>query len=60
MRSLSKGVREKSRAEGMTSGILSSIKGLVKNMGISVDQAMSVLEFAEAECQEYMVLLQQQ
>ena len=71
MCNLSKGVREKGRAEGLaegmekgmekglTSGILSSIKGLVKNMGVSVEQAMSVLEIPEAERQKYVDLLQQ-
>ena len=49
MCNLSKGVREKGRAEGVVDGILSSIKNLVKNMGVSVEQAMSVLEIPEAE-----------
>ena len=60
MCNLSKGVRDKGRAEGMTSGILSSIRNLVKNMGISVEQAMSVLEIPEAERQKYMDLLERQ
>ena len=44
MCNLSKGVE----AKGMTNGILASIKNLVKNLGMSVDQAMSVLEVPEA------------
>ena len=64
MCNLSKGVREKGRAEGraegMVDGILSSIKNLVKNMGVSVDQAMSVLEIPETERQKYMDLLERQ
>ena len=60
MCNLSKGVREKGRAEGMTNGILTSIKNLVKNMGVSVEQAMSVLEIPEAERQKYMDLLERQ
>ena len=56
MCNLSKGVREMGRADG----ILSAIKNLVKNMGVSVEQAMSVLEIPEAERQKYMDLLQQQ
>jgi len=60
MCNLSKGVREKGIAEGMTSGILSAIKNLVKNMGVSVEQAMSVLEVPEAERQKYMDLLEKQ
>ena len=61
---LSKGVEEKGMAkgmtEGMTNGILASIKNLVKNMGISVEQAMTVLEIPEAERQNYRELLQRQ
>ena len=47
-------------AKGMTNGILASIKNLVKNMGISVEQAMTVLEIPEAERQNYRELLQRQ
>ena len=68
MCNLSKGVEEKGIAkgiakgmtEGMTNGILASIKNLVKNMGISVEQAMTVLEIPEAERQNYRELLQRQ
>ena len=56
MCNLSKGVREMGRADG----ILSAIKNLVKNMGVSVEQAMSVLEIPEAERQKYMDLLERQ
>ena len=56
MCNLSKGVEEK----GVAKGILSSIKNLVKNMGVSVEQAMSVLEIPEAERQKYMDLLERQ
>ena len=48
---LSKGVWEK--------GIVSSIKNMVKNLGISVEQAMTVLEIPEAERKRYMDLLRQ-
>ena len=44
---------DRRRAEGMANGILVSIKNLVKNMGVSVEQAMSVLEIPEAERQTY-------
>ncbi len=47
-------------AKGMTNGILASIKNLVKNMGISVEQAMTVLEIPEAERPNYRELLQRQ
>lgn len=60
MCNLSKGVREKGRAEGMTNGFLTSIKNLVKNMGVSAEQAMSVLEIPEAERQKYRELLERQ
>ncbi len=64
MCNLSKGVMEKGlaegRAEGMADGILASIKNLVKNMGVSVEQAMSVLEIPEDERQKYMDLLERQ
>ncbi len=60
MCNLSKGVEEKGRAKGMADGILASIKNLVKNMGVSVEQAMSVLEIPEAERQKYMELLEKQ
>ena len=35
-------------------------KNLVKNMDVSVEQAMSVLEIPEAERQKYMDLLERQ
>ena len=58
MCNLSKGVLEKGMVKGMTDGILRSIKNLVKNMGVSVEQAMSVLEIPESERQMYMDLLE--
>lgn len=60
MCNLSKGVEEKGMAKGLTKGILASIKNMVKNMGVSVEQAMSVLEIPEAERQKYMDLLERQ
>ncbi len=62
MCNLSKGVREKGIAEGMAKGmaegLLLSIKSLVKNMGLSIEQAMSVLEIPEGERQKYLDLLE--
>ena len=52
--------RAEGRAEGMANGILSSLKNLVKNMGLSVEQAMSVLEIPEPDRQKYRDLLEQQ
>ena len=60
MCNLSKGVEEKGIAKGMTNGLLTSIKNLVKNMGLSAEQAMSVLEVPEAERQKFMDLLERQ
>ena len=68
MCNLSKGVEEKGMAKGiakgmakgMTNGILASIKNLVKNLGMSVEQAMSVLEIPETERQNYRDLLKQE
>lgn len=64
MCNLSKGVMEKGmargRAEGMANGILTSIEKLVKNLGVSTEQAMSVLEIPENERQKYRELLEQQ
>ena len=64
MCNLSKGVEEKGIAKGMAAGIangiLAAIKSLVKNMGISAEQAMSVLEVPEAERQNYRDLLERQ
>jgi len=59
MEGMAKGITE-GMAKGMTNGILASIKNLVKNMGVSVEQAMSVLEIPEAERQKYMDLLERQ
>lgn len=51
MCNLSQGIKEK--------GMLTSIKNLVKNMGISIEQAMSVLEIPEKDRQKYMDMLGQ-
>lgn len=59
MCNLSKGVREKGVAEGMTNAVYRSIKNLVKNMGVTAEQAMSILEIPEAERKKYMDLLEQ-
>ena len=56
---MAKGIA-KGMAKGMTNGILASIKNLVKNLGMSVEQAMSVLEIPETERQNYRDLLKQE
>ena len=64
MCNLSKGVLEKGMAKGLeqgrAEGIISSIQNLVKNMGVSIEQAMAVLEVPEAERQNYRELLKPQ
>ncbi len=64
MCNLSKGVEEKGRAkgraEGRADGILSSIKGLMETMGLSIEQAMAALKIPEAERQKYLDLLKRQ
>ena len=51
----------KGRAEGMAKGMaertLSNLQSLMKNMGLSAEQAMTVLEVPEAERQQYADLL---
>jgi len=54
MCNLSEGVAERGRTEG----ILLSIKNLVKNLGLSVEQAMAALEIPNAEWKKYLELLQ--
>lgn len=50
----------KGRAEGITDGIFRSLKNLIKNMNVSIEQAMAVLEIPAAEQQRYADLLEQQ
>ena len=52
MCNFSKGILER--------GIANSIEKLVKNMGITAEQAMTVLEIPEAEWPTYRNLLNQQ
>ena len=47
-------------AQGVAKGIVTSIKNMVKNMGVSVEQAMAVLEIPEEEQKKYRELLEQQ
>ncbi len=60
MCNLSKGVREKGRAEGRADGIMSSIKSLMETMNLSIEQAMAALKVPENERQKYMDLLGRQ
>jgi len=56
---MAKGLEE-GLEKGLAEGTLSALKKLVKNMGMSAEQAMSVLEIREAERQKYIDLLEQQ
>ena len=60
MCNLSKGVREKGVAEGMTNGILFSIKNLMETLGLTIEQAMAALKIPDTEKQKYMDLLERQ
>ncbi len=53
MCNLSKGVRKK----GIADNTLSSIKNLMKNLGLSIEQAMAALEVPESDRQNYAKLL---
>ncbi len=64
MCNLSEGVMRKGVAKGMAKGItertLSNLQSLMKNMGLSIEQAMAVLEVPEGERQGYRDLLKKQ
>ena len=47
------------RAEGMVEGILKALKNLMKNSGVTVDEAMSMLGISEAERFQYAEKLNQ-
>ena len=47
------------RAEGMTDGALKVIRSLMKNMGLSVEQALATAGIPEAERPHFEALLQQ-
>ena len=59
-RVLSKGVREKGRAEGHTERALSDLRNLMETLGLTIEQAMAALKVPEAERQIYMDLLERQ
>ena len=62
-KAMTKGVAEgvvQGMAQGVAKGIVTSIKNMVKNMGVSVEQAMAVLEIPEEEQKKYRELLEQQ
>ena len=60
MCNLSEGVMRKGVAKGVTKGVLSSIQSLMKNMDLSEEQAMALLDIPEKERQGYRDLLKKQ
>lgn len=48
------------RAEGVTEGTLKSLQNLIKNLGLSIEQAMTALGVSETEQPKYATLLQRQ
>ena len=60
MCNLSKGVREKGRAEGHTERALSDLRNLMETLGLTIEQAMAALKVPEEERQKYMDLLERQ
>lgn len=57
MCNLSQTVKEEGRQEGLIDGILLSLKKLMKNRGMSVEEAFTTLEVPEADWQKYRKLL---
>lgn len=55
MFNLSKGIKEKGRAEGITD----AIKNLMVTLGLSIEQAIAALRIPEVEKQKYIDLLKQ-
>ena len=64
MCNLSKGVRDKGRAEGRAEGhierALSDLRNLMETLGLTIEQAMAALKVPETERQKYMDLLERQ
>jgi len=66
MCNLSKGVEEcgiakgmeQGMKKGMEKGILSSLRGLMASMGLTVDQALSALQVPEVDWPKYKEMLQ--
>ena len=57
MCNLSQTVKEEGCQEGLIDGILLSLKNLMKNKGVPVEEAFATLEVPEADWQEYRKLL---
>ena len=57
MCNLSQSIAEKNHQEGLIDGILLALKKLMKNKGMSVEEAFTTLEVPEADWQKYRKLL---
>ena len=57
MCNLSQTVKEEGRQEGLFDGILRSLKNLMKNKGMPIEEALATLEVPEADWQKYRNLL---
>ena len=60
MCNLSKGVREKGRAEGVAENTLTSIKNLMETLGLSLEAAMAALKVPEVDRPRYAKQLNEQ
>ena len=52
-------VSEDARKDGLQQGTLQSIQNLIKNMGLSVERAMTVLGVSEVDQPKYAEMLKQ-
>ena len=60
MCNLSQGIRQKGRAEGRVEGLLESIRALMENVGVFMEQAMNMLEISEKSREELARLIAQE
>ena len=60
MCNLSQGIRQKGRAEGRMEGLLESVCALMENAGVSMEQAMNMLELSEKSREELAHLIAQE
>ena len=51
--------RAEGHAEGVVDGILKALKNLMKNSGVTIDEAMSMLGISEADRFQYVEKLKQ-
>ena len=51
--------RAKGHAEGLMEGILTALKSLMKNSGVTIDEAMVMLGVAESDRLQYAEMLKQ-